>query len=121
MLHCPIHQVLALLAAVWVPIGTALADPQMLRLDGKYDHDNEITVCLSSDEAKKFYHAFEGANVYTTGCFPAKLGDFSPMYRVDNIKMITETEVFGFDLSTEYRDRSRRGRERSSTACRFTS
>jgi hypothetical protein len=94
--RCPIRQVLALLAAAWVSVGPALADPPTLRLDGKYDHDNEITVCLSSDDAKKFYQTFEGANVYTTGCFPAKLGDFSPMYRVDNIKMITQTEVFGF-------------------------
>ena len=68
----------------------------MLRQDGKYDRNNEITVCLSSDDAKKFSQTFEGANVYTTGCFPAKLGGFSPMYRVANINMITQTEVFGF-------------------------
>jgi len=94
--HCPIRQLLALLAAAWISIGPAFADPLALRQAGKYDHNNEITVCLSSDDAKKFSQTFEGANVYTTGCFPAKLGDFSPMYRVANVEMITETEVFGF-------------------------
>jgi hypothetical protein len=92
----PIRQVLALLAAMWVSVGPAFADPETLRQGGKYDHDKEITVCLSSRDAKKFNQTFEGANVYTTGCFPAKLGNFSPMYRVDNIEMITQTGVFGF-------------------------
>ena len=96
MLHCPIRQVVALLAAAWVSVDPVFADLLTLRQDGKYDHNNEITVCLSSDDAKKFSQTFEGANVYRTGCFPAKLGGFSPMYRVANIKMVTETEVFGF-------------------------
>jgi hypothetical protein len=96
VLRSLIRLVLALLAAGWVSVGPVFADPAMLRQDGKYDRDNEITVCLSSDDAKKFYKTFEGANVYTTGCFPAKLSGFSPMYRVDNIRMVTKTEVFGF-------------------------
>jgi hypothetical protein len=92
--HCQIRRVLALFAVVWVSVGPAFAET--LRQGGNYDHEKEITVCLSSDHAKKFSEIFEGANVYTTGCFPAKLGHFSPMYRVANIKMITETDVFGF-------------------------
>jgi hypothetical protein len=92
--HCLIRQALALFAVAWVSTGPAFAE--MLRQGDKYDHDKEITVCLSSDDAKKFSQAFKGANVYTTGCFPAKLGHFSPLYRVDNIKMVTETEVYGF-------------------------
>jgi hypothetical protein len=94
--HCPIRQALALFAATWLSVGPAFADPQTLRQGGKYDHDNEITVCLSSHDAKKFYRTPEGANVYTTGCFPAKLSNFSPMYRVDNINMITQAGVLGF-------------------------
>ncbi len=92
----PIRQILVLLAVAWACIGPAFADPLTLRQNGKYDHDNEITICLSSDDAKKFYRTFKGANVYTTGCFPAKLGGFSPLYRVDNIEMISEAGTFGF-------------------------
>lgn len=68
----------------------------MLRQGAKYDRDNEITVCLSGDDAKNFYRTPEGANVVWTGCFPAKLGGFSPLYRVANIEMITERRVVGF-------------------------
>jgi hypothetical protein len=96
IVNCPIRQVLALLVATWISVGPAFADPEALRQGGQYDHNNEITVCLSSHDAKKFYQIAEGANVYTTGCFPAKLGNFSPMYRVDNITIITQTGVFGF-------------------------
>jgi len=92
----PVCRAFALLAAIWISVGPAFADSATLRLDGRYDHDNEITVCLSSQDAKKFYQIPEGANVYTTGCFPATLGGFSPMYRVDNIRMITQTGFLGF-------------------------
>ena len=100
MPHRPTGLLLTLFAIVWGSAGSALADPLTLRQGGRYDHENEITVCLSSDAAKKFYRTFEGANAYTSGCFPAKLGDFSPLYRVDNIKMITETEALGFVYGT---------------------
>jgi hypothetical protein len=93
---CPIRQILASLVAVYASLAPAIADPLTLLQNGKYDHDNEITVCLNADDAKKFYRNFKGANVYTTGCFPAKIGDFMPMYKVDNIQMITETQIYGF-------------------------
>jgi hypothetical protein len=96
VLHLPLRLLLAIPAIAGVVISSAFADPPTLRQRGKYDHDNEITVCLSSDDAKKFYENFEGANVYRTGCFPAKLGDFSPLYRVDNIEMVSATGIFGF-------------------------
>jgi len=96
MVPVPICQLLALLAAAWVSIGSAFADELMLRQDTKYDHNNEITVCLSSDAAEKFYRTPEGANVVWTGCFLAKLGGFSPRYRVANIQMITQRGGFGF-------------------------
>ena len=94
--HYPIRRVLALLAAAWVSVGSTFVDLEILRQDVKYDHDHEITVCLSSGAAKNFYRTPEGANVVWTGCFPAKLGGFSPLYRVANIEMITERGVFGF-------------------------
>jgi hypothetical protein len=96
VLHCPIRQLLSLLAVACLSTGPALGDPLTLNQGGRYDHNNEITVCLSSDNAKTFYETFEGANVYTTGCFPAKLGSFSPMYRVENISMTSETGIVGF-------------------------
>ena len=92
----PIRQLLVLLAVAWNCIGTAFGDPLTLRQGGRYDHDNEITVCLTSHDAKKLYQTAEGANVYTTGCFPAKLGDFSPLYRVDNVEMTAKRIVDGF-------------------------
>jgi hypothetical protein len=93
--HCPIRQLLASFAAAWVSVGSALAD-ELLRPDIKYDHDHEITVCLSSDDAKSFYQTPEGADVVWTGCFPAKLGGFLPRYRVASIQMTTQRGVFGF-------------------------
>lgn len=96
MPHCPIRRVLALLTAAWVFIGSTFVDVEILRQDVKYDHDHEITVCPSADDAKNFYRTPEGANVIWTGCFPAKLGGFSPLYRVANIEMITQRGVVGF-------------------------
>lgn len=96
MLHYPIRQFLALLAAGWVSAGSTFVDLEILRQDVKYDHDHEITVCLSTDDAKNFYRTPEGANVIWTGCFPARLGGFSPLYRVADIEMITQRGAFGF-------------------------
>jgi hypothetical protein len=96
VLHFPICRFLALLAVTWVSIGSTFVDLEILRQDVKYDHDHEITVCLNSDDAKNFYRTPEGANVVWTGCFPARLGGFSPLYRVANIEMITQRGVFGF-------------------------
>ena len=96
MPRCPIRRFLALLVAAWVSAGSTFVDLEILRQDVKYDHDREITVCLSSADAKNFYRTPEGANVIWTGCFPAKLGGFAPLYRVANIQMITERGVYGF-------------------------
>lgn len=93
---CSIRQVLPLLVAGCASIAPAIADPLTLLQNGRYDRDNEITVCLNSDDAKKFYRNFKGANVYLTGCFPAKIADFVPKYKVDNVQMTTETQVYGF-------------------------
>jgi hypothetical protein len=94
--HYPIRRFLALLAAAWLSMGSTFVDLEILRQDVKYDHDHEITVCLNSDDAKNFYRTPEGANVVWTGCFPARLGGFSPLYRVANIEMITQRGVLGF-------------------------
>jgi hypothetical protein len=92
----PIRRFLALLAAAWASSGATFVDQEILRQDVKYDHDHEITVCLTSDDAKNFYRAPQGSNVVWTGCFPAKLSGFAPFYRVPNIEMITQSGVFGF-------------------------
>lgn len=94
--HYPIRRVLALLTVAWLCAGSTFVDVEILRQDVKYNHDHEITVCLSSDDAKNFYRTSEGANVVWTGCFPARLGGFSPLYRVANIEMITQKGVLGF-------------------------
>ena len=94
--RCPVRQFLTLLAVTWVSVGTASADPLMLRQDVKYDHNNEITVCPSADDAKKFVRTPQGADVNLTGCFPAQLGGFTPLYRVADIQMTTERGIFGF-------------------------
>lgn len=96
MLRYPIRQFLALLAVAWVTVDTASAEQLILRQDVKYDHDTEITVCPNSADAKNFYRTPEGANVVWTGCFPAKLVGFAPLYRVADIEMNTQAGVFGF-------------------------
>ena len=100
MPHYPIRRVLASLVVAWVSAGSTFVDVQVLRQDVKYNHDHEITVCLTSDDAKNFYRTPEGANVIWTGCFPARLAGFSPLYRVANIEMITERGAFGFVYGT---------------------
>ena len=91
-----IHQLPALLTVAWASIASAFADELLLRQNTKYDHNNQITVCLNSHDAQSFYRTPEGANVVWTGCFPATLGGFSPRYRVANIQMITQKGAFGF-------------------------
>jgi hypothetical protein len=96
MLRYPIRQFLVLLAAAWIFAGAAFADVEILRQDVKYDHDHQIMICLSSEDAKRFYRTPEGANVVWTGCFLARLSGFLPFYRVADIQIITQRGVFGF-------------------------
>jgi hypothetical protein len=94
--YYPICRVLALFAVAWISIGATFVDLEILRQDVKYDHEHEITVCLSSDDVKNFQQTPEGANVVWTGCFPAILDGFSPLYRVADIQLITQRGIFGF-------------------------
>lgn len=88
------------LSLALMPIPTARAQSEKLTQGVVYDHEREIMVCLSSDSAKNLYLNFQNPNVRPAGCFRAKLLNFVPKYKVENIELISPPNVFGFVFGT---------------------
>jgi len=84
------------LFAVLLPVPPAFAQSDKLTQGAVYDHEREVMVYLNSDSAKTLYLNFHDPNILPVGCFPAKLLNFVPKYKVGNIELVSAADTLGF-------------------------